>query len=70
MSKNTKENLKNMKSDELKKKLAELREKIGVIRFKAEGSKSKNVKESASLRKQVAKILTFMNERKQNAKQK
>ena len=54
-------NLKNMKHDELKKKLAELREKIRAIRFKAEGSKSKNVKESRSLRKDIARILTSIN---------
>lgn len=56
--KNKKENLKNMKEDELKKKLAILQENARVIRFKAEGSKSKNVKESATLRKDIARILT------------
>jgi ribosomal protein L29 len=55
------ENLKEMKPEELKKKLAVLREDIRVIHFKAEGSKSKNVKEAKSLRKQVAQILTEVN---------
>jgi ribosomal protein L29 len=32
-----------------------------VIRFKAEGSKSKNVKELANLKKQIAKVLTEIN---------
>ena len=50
-----------MKKDELVKKLASLREDLRVLHFKAEGSKSKNVKESATLRKQVARVLTEMN---------
>ncbi len=61
MKKNNKENLKNMKMDELKKELAVLRENARIIRFKAEGAKSKNVKESATLRKQIARILTEIN---------
>ena len=60
----TKENLKEMKEDELKKKLAMLQEKTRVIRFKAEGSKSKNVKEFANLKKQIAQVLTEMNKKK------
>ena len=60
-TKNTKENFKGMKKDELVKKLASLREDLRVLHFKAEGSKSKNVKESATLRKQVARVLTEMN---------
>ncbi len=59
--KNTKENFKGMKKDELMKKLAILRENERVIRFKAEGSKSKNVKELATLKKQIARILTELN---------
>ena len=56
--KNKKENLKGMKKEELKKKLAILQESARVIRFKAEGSKSKNVKEFATLKKDIARILT------------
>jgi len=56
-----KENLKELKRDELTKKLASLREEIRVIRFKAEGSKSKNVKESLSIKKEIARILTEIN---------
>jgi len=63
MAKKT-ENLKGMKMDELKKMLVDLRENIRVLHFKAEGSKSKNVKESASLRKQIARVLTEINKKK------
>lgn len=55
------EDLKKMKPEELWKKLSELREDIRVIHFKAEGSKSKNVKEGKTLRKQIAQILTEIN---------
>ena len=62
--KNKKENFKEMKKDELIKKLALLREEIRVIRFKAEGSRSKNVKDQASLKKQIARIMTEINQKK------
>jgi ribosomal protein L29 len=58
---NTKENLKGMAKGELEKKLTLLREEMRVIKFKAEGSKSKNVKELHSLKKQIARILTELN---------
>ena len=54
------ENLKSMKMGDLEKKLAALREDLRVIKFRAEGAKSKNVKESATLRKQIARVLTAM----------
>ena len=67
MAKKTKkelsENLKGMKPAELKKKLVDLEETIRVLRFKAEGSKSKNVKEFATLKKEVARILTEINKK-------
>ncbi|HEV7424152.1 MAG TPA: 50S ribosomal protein L29 [Candidatus Paceibacterota bacterium] len=56
----TKDNLKDMKGGELEKKLAILQENVRVIRFKAEGSKSKNVKELGTLKKDIARILTEM----------
>jgi ribosomal protein L29 len=59
-----KENLKDIDEAELKKKVAALRENARVIRFKAEGSKSRNVKELVALRKQVARLLTEINRRK------
>jgi len=62
--KNSGENFKNMKMDELKKALHDLDEKIRVLRFKAMGSKSKNVKEEASFKKQKARIMTEMNSKK------
>ena len=55
------ENLKSMKMGDLEKKLVALREDLRVIKFKAEGAKSKNVKESATLRKQIARVLTAIN---------
>ena len=58
---NKKENFKGMDKGELKKKLAVLREDLRVLHFKAEGSKSKNVKEATTFRKQVARILTEIN---------
>lgn len=58
------ENLKGMKKSELEKKLALLQENARVIRFKAEGSKSKNVKELATLRKEIARVLTEINNKK------
>lgn len=62
--KNKKESLKDMKKNELAKKLAILEENARVIRFKAEGSKSKNVKELSNLRKDIARILTEINRQK------
>jgi ribosomal protein L29 len=59
--KNKKDNLKGMKKDELSKQLAVLQESVRVIRFKAEGSKSKNVKELSTLKKKIARILTEIN---------
>ncbi len=54
---------KNMKKEELAKEVASLRERIRAIHFKAEGSKSKNVKEGSSLRKEVARALTVINQK-------
>ena len=64
MAKKTDENLKGMKIDELKTKLISLEENIRILRFKTEGSKSKNVKEALGLRKQVARVLTEINRKK------
>jgi ribosomal protein L29 len=50
-----------MKVDELKKLLADMQESIRVLRFKTEGSKSKNVKEPAKIKKDIARILTEIN---------
>jgi ribosomal protein L29 len=61
--KETKEDLNKMKEGELKIKLFSLKEEIRVLHFKAQGSKSKNVKEAATLRKQVARVLTEINKK-------
>ena len=63
MAKKKTENFKSMKKEELKKELAAFRESLRVIHFKAEGSRSKNVKESATLKKQIARILTVLNQK-------
>ena len=61
MATKKKENLKEMTKGELEKKLVLLREEERAIRFKAEGSRSKNVKELGNLRKQIARVLTEVN---------
>jgi ribosomal protein L29 len=58
------ENFKEMKQGELDKKLVLLREEIRVIKFKTEGSRSKNVKELGNLKKQVARVLTEIKKKK------
>jgi len=58
-----KENLKGMKASELKEKLLSLEEDLRRLKFKAEGSRSKNVKESKTLRRQIARVLTEMNQK-------
>jgi len=55
---------KGMKEEELRKKLADLEESLRVIRFKGQGSKSKNVKEVATIKKQIARVLTEINRKK------
>ncbi|MBI5139459.1 50S ribosomal protein L29 [Candidatus Nomurabacteria bacterium] len=58
-----KENLKEMNEGELKKNLALLEESVRVFRFKAEGARSKNVKEVKNIKRQIARILTEINSR-------
>ena len=62
--KNTKQNFKGMKKMELEKELSLLRESLRVLHFKSEGSKSKNVKEATTLKKQIARVLTELNQKK------
>ncbi|MFH1201194.1 MAG: 50S ribosomal protein L29 [bacterium] len=57
-------NFKEMEEGELQKELATLQESLRVLHFKAEGSKSKNVKEFSTLKKQIAQILTEINNNK------
>lgn len=61
--KESNENLKEMDKDELKAKRLELQEKLRALKFTTEGSKSKNVKESANLRRQIARVLTEENKK-------
>lgn len=60
-TKKLKEDVKGMKKDELVKKLSILQEEIRMIKFKSEGARSKNVKELAGIKKQIARILTEAN---------
>ncbi|OGI90445.1 50S ribosomal protein L29 [Candidatus Nomurabacteria bacterium RIFCSPLOWO2_01_FULL_40_15] len=61
-------NLKETNIDELSKKLDGLEESLRALRFKAEGAKSKNVKEAMTTRKEIARVLTAINQQKQNAR--
>ncbi len=54
-------NFKDMSAGDLDKKLISLQSDLQTIRFKAEGSRSKNVKEVKNLRKDIARVLTAMN---------
>ncbi|MEX2029133.1 MAG: 50S ribosomal protein L29 [Candidatus Paceibacterota bacterium] len=62
--KTKKESLIGVPKDELKKKLVILQERVRVIRFKTEGSKSKNVKELTVLKKGIARLLTEINKKR------
>lgn len=62
--KNKKENLKGMKKEDLLKQLTAVEESIRLIKFKAEGSRSKNVKELANFKKEIARILTALSNKK------
>lgn len=58
--------IKKMDMNELTKKLGDLREEIRHIHFKADGSRSKNVKEESMKRKTIARILTEINQINKN----
>lgn len=53
--------IKNKTAEELKKLLSEKRLELKNFRFGTSGSKTKNVKEGANLRKDIARILTALN---------
>lgn len=59
-----KDNLKDMSAEDLNKKLQSLREEERGIRFKAEGARSKNVKELQNLKKDIARVLTALSSKK------
>lgn len=49
---------------DLNKLLTEKREALRIFRFGSTGSKTKNVKEGSSLKKDIARILTVINDKK------
>jgi ribosomal protein L29 len=54
----------NKKEGELKQMLIEKREALRVFKFAMSGSKTKNLKEGAHLKKEIAQILTVLNSNK------
>lgn len=63
-----KKDLKNNNDKDLQKELSEKRESVRTFRFGIAGSKVRNVKEGRDTKKQIARILTELNLRKQNGK--
>lgn len=55
--------LKDKKDTDLQKELAEKRKSLREFRFGVAGSKIKNIKEARNLRREIAKILTELNNR-------
>lgn len=55
---------KNKTAEELKRLVSENRQKLQTFRFAMAGSKTKNVKEGKTVRREIAKILTEMNRSK------
>lgn len=63
----TKKEVKNKKEKDLtEKSLVSLREKLRNLKFKVEGAKSKNVKEVREIKKDIARILTGLNQNTKN----
>lgn len=56
--------LKGQSKEDLEKKLLSLQSEVQVLKFKAQGAKSKNVKEEGALRKEIARVLTELNKNK------
>jgi ribosomal protein L29 len=63
MAKKSKDNLKGMNEGDLRKELATLEEKLRTLKFTVAGSKSKNVKENLTTRRNIARVLTEINSR-------
>ena len=55
--------LKDKKDTDLQKELAERRKSLREFRFGVAGSKIKNIKEARNLKREIAKILTELNNR-------
>jgi len=54
------------KENELKVLLKEKQEALRVFRFALSGGKTKNIKEGAGLKKEIARILTVLNNKKEH----
>lgn len=63
-----KNDLKNKNDKNLQKELSEKRESVRAFRFGIAGSKVRNVKEGRDTKRQIARVLTEFNLRKQNGK--
>ncbi len=55
--------IKNKETKELEKMTYDLKKKLSDIRFKFSGSKLKNVKEISNMKKDIARILTIIEEK-------
>ena len=64
MKSKDKENLKNMAIDELNVKLAELEKKLFQLKFKRIATPLENPLEIRSIRRQIAMVKTWLNEKK------
>lgn len=56
--------LKNRSVEDLQKDIADKREALRVFRFGGAGSRSRNVKEGRTIKKEIARLLTELNTRK------
>ena len=56
--------IKNKSVEDMQKEVRDLREAIRVTRFGAEGSRSRNVREARTTRREIARLLTEINSRK------
>ena len=63
MKKNTLQEHKNKNSAELTKELGLLRAKLGGMKFDLAAGKSNAIKEIRGIKKQIAQMLTILNER-------
>ena len=55
--------LKNRSVEDLQKEIADKREALRVFRFGGAGSRSRNVKEGRTIKKEIARLLTELNTR-------
>ncbi len=60
--------LKNKNAGEMQKLAHDKREELRAIRANLSGSKTKNVKEIATIRKDIARVLTELNIRREEGK--